>query len=76
MFLCAVGGFCPSERIEYNSYGTHFWEETGGNNTGRAPCAFGRVQDGQPGGFALRYCQTGGVWGEVDFSQCRDSKLF
>ena len=77
-FKCVVGGFCPPEQLVSDRYGVHIWQETGGNNTAVAPCALGgQVQDGQPGGLglAVRYCQAGGVWGKVDFSRCRDSKL-
>ena len=72
--LCLVGGFCPQETLNTSRYGTYNWNRTGGNNTAMLPCDFGRVQDGQPGGVAVRRCQAGGSWNTPDFSQCRDSE--
>ena len=56
-------------------YGGYQWPESGGNSTAMLSCVHGRQEDGQPRGFAIRHCQTGGMWKEVDFSQCRDSEL-
>ena len=33
------------------------------------------MQDGEPGGLAVRRCQAGGSWNTPDFRQCRDSEL-
>ena len=74
MSYFSVGRFCAPENTSSLLYGGYEWPATEENGTATLICVYGRQEDSQSRGFAVRECQTGGVWQKIDFSQCRDSE--